>query len=140
MAKYCSNCGAELKEGADVCLKCGKLLINLDNGDEIVKVKVKAPGISIASMILGIVACLIAVLMFFNAGSLIGELYYQSIVYKLSLAVGYTLFVWVPGVVGIFLSISGQKKAKTGIGLAGLLTSIISVALALLIIIYLVMA
>lgn len=23
MAKYCSNCGKELNEGADVCLKCG---------------------------------------------------------------------------------------------------------------------
>ena len=24
MAKFCSNCGKELKEGADVCLNCGK--------------------------------------------------------------------------------------------------------------------
>ncbi len=23
MAKFCANCGAELNEGADVCLKCG---------------------------------------------------------------------------------------------------------------------
>ncbi len=26
MAKFCTNCGAELKEGADVCVKCGKLI------------------------------------------------------------------------------------------------------------------
>lgn len=26
MDKYCSNCGAPLNEGADVCLKCGKLV------------------------------------------------------------------------------------------------------------------
>ena len=26
MAKYCSNCGSELKEGADICLKCGKIV------------------------------------------------------------------------------------------------------------------
>ena len=25
MAKYCTNCGNELKEGADICLKCGKI-------------------------------------------------------------------------------------------------------------------
>jgi len=25
-AKYCSNCGAELKEGADVCTNCGKFV------------------------------------------------------------------------------------------------------------------
>ena len=24
--KYCSNCGAELNEGADICLKCGKIV------------------------------------------------------------------------------------------------------------------
>ena len=26
MAKYCSNCGSELKDGADICLKCGKIV------------------------------------------------------------------------------------------------------------------
>lgn len=26
MAKFCANCGAELKEGQEVCLKCGKML------------------------------------------------------------------------------------------------------------------
>ena len=31
MAKYCSNCGAELKEGADICLKCGKIINNSRN-------------------------------------------------------------------------------------------------------------
>ena len=31
MAKYCSNCGSELKEGADICLKCGKIINNTNN-------------------------------------------------------------------------------------------------------------
>ena len=26
MAKYCSNCGKEVKEGADICLNCGKII------------------------------------------------------------------------------------------------------------------
>ena len=26
MAKYCSNCGKELKSGADICLNCGKII------------------------------------------------------------------------------------------------------------------
>lgn len=35
MGKYCSNCGAELKENADVCIKCGvsvrqKATVNFD--------------------------------------------------------------------------------------------------------------
>lgn len=30
MAKFCGNCGAEIKEGADVCLSCGKS-VNANN-------------------------------------------------------------------------------------------------------------
>lgn len=26
MANFCSNCGAKLNEGADVCVKCGKMV------------------------------------------------------------------------------------------------------------------
>ena len=26
MAKYCTNCGKELKDGADICLNCGKIV------------------------------------------------------------------------------------------------------------------
>lgn len=28
MVKFCSNCGKEIKEGADVCLNCGKKVIS----------------------------------------------------------------------------------------------------------------
>lgn len=28
MAKFCSNCGSEIQEGQQVCLKCGKLVGN----------------------------------------------------------------------------------------------------------------
>ena len=33
MAKYCSNCGTELKSGADICLKCGKIVNNNYNSN-----------------------------------------------------------------------------------------------------------
>ncbi len=33
MAKYCTNCGKELKEGADICLNCGKI-INPEKAEE----------------------------------------------------------------------------------------------------------
>jgi len=26
MAKFCDNCGTELQEGQDICLKCGKII------------------------------------------------------------------------------------------------------------------
>ena len=37
MAKYCSNCGSELKDGADICLKCGKIVnerVNSSNANK----------------------------------------------------------------------------------------------------------
>ena len=32
MSKFCSNCGNELKENADVCLSCGQLINTINNG------------------------------------------------------------------------------------------------------------
>lgn len=34
MAKFCVNCGAELNDGADVCLKCGKSVGNKNVGSK----------------------------------------------------------------------------------------------------------
>lgn len=34
MAKFCVNCGAELNDGADVCLKCGKSVANKKVGSK----------------------------------------------------------------------------------------------------------
>ena len=31
MGKFCSNCGNELKENADVCLSCGQLINTINN-------------------------------------------------------------------------------------------------------------
>ena len=43
MAKFCPHCGAELNEGADVCLKCGKKVSNSsDNPNPNGKSKVAA--------------------------------------------------------------------------------------------------
>lgn len=44
MAKYCSNCGAELNDTQDICLKCGVRVkkVNPANGDPNAKSKVAA--------------------------------------------------------------------------------------------------
>lgn len=34
MSKYCENCGAELTEGADICLKCGKMINNKKSNNQ----------------------------------------------------------------------------------------------------------
>ena len=42
MDKFCSNCGAEIKEGADVCLNCGKAIKKIANTDPNAKSKLVA--------------------------------------------------------------------------------------------------
>ena len=37
MAKFCSNCGSELLEGADGCVKCGKLINGVRSNEKVVK-------------------------------------------------------------------------------------------------------
>ena len=33
MAKYCTNCGKELDDKADLCLNCGVLVVNKTNSN-----------------------------------------------------------------------------------------------------------
>ena len=37
MAKYCYNCGNELKSGEDICLKCGKIINENVNNQQVYK-------------------------------------------------------------------------------------------------------
>ena len=58
MAKFCSNCGNSLNEGADICLKCGKIVNekynNTLNKDPNAKSKVVAGILGILLGYLGI--------------------------------------------------------------------------------------
>lgn len=42
MSKFCSNCGAEIKEGANVCLNCGKMVESEVTADPNAKSKMAA--------------------------------------------------------------------------------------------------
>ena len=65
MDKFCSNCGNKLKDNADICLKCG-VIINKDinNINQLQKVKNSGKGISIAGMVLGIISLFITLISF----------------------------------------------------------------------------
>ena len=53
MAKFCTNCGKELKEGADICLNCGKIVNKEEEKVEPKKVNPNAKS-KVAAGILGI--------------------------------------------------------------------------------------
>lgn len=56
MAKFCSNCGNELKEGADICLGCGKIVSEQKkvNSDPNAKSKIAAGLLGIFFGIFGV--------------------------------------------------------------------------------------
>ena len=57
MGKFCVNCGAELKEGSDICLKCGKMI----NGDIKIdsKPSVKTNSLAVAGFVVSLCSLLI---------------------------------------------------------------------------------
>ncbi len=106
MSKFCKNCGKELKEGADVCVACGKAI------EETPTVAAGTPnpaqGKSVAALITGIasiVLCWIPFVSFACIGS---------------------------GIAAIVLGSKARKESpqgKTGMATAGLVLGIIGVCL-----------
>ncbi len=58
--KYCINCGHELKENADYCIGCGKLVIKPKNYEIH-----KMPSWAITLIVLGAVGSIIFVILYF---------------------------------------------------------------------------
>lgn len=133
MNKFCSNCGKEIKEGAEVCLNCGVLL----NKPSIsVKNKVPGRGSAVAGMVLGIVACVWAFFALVSMENLPYDLkYLYSTAQYVGYAIGYTLFSFAPSIVGLCLSVSSIKKQKNGKNTAGLVLNIIALLISIILII-----
>ena len=151
MSKFCSNCGNEINENADICLKCGVLvkktntnyaIPNNSVSNSYVKGKVPGKGISIAGMVLGIIAIGWAFISLLSIGSIESSLvsnysfYYDITSYVVGFAFGYTLFSFIPSIIGLILSIVGLRKSKSGINITGLLLNIIALVIALIEFIY----
>lgn len=146
MAKFCSNCGKEVNENADVCLKCGVMIKkdniessnNLNYNQNITpKVRVPGKGISIAGMVLGIVATAWALLSLLSISEIEYSVsYYYSISEIIGYIIGFTLFSLTPSIVGLILSICGYRKQKSGVNIAGLILNIITLAIVVIEIVY----
>lgn len=110
--KYCSNCGKELKEGADICLNCGKLVNNQQKKNKNIE-----KGLSIASLVLGIISILWTFIMILGYEQAIEtikvEYYYnETIIYVMFYYIGYTLFSLTPSIISLVLGLMSIKKKK----------------------------
>ena len=101
------------------------------------KTKVPGNGLSIAGMVLGIIAAVWAFFEILSIGGIReslslfeGNLYYDSAV--VGFAIGYTLFALIPSIIGLPLSIAGMLKQRTGKNIAGLVLNLIALIISVL--------
>ena len=137
---FCENCGKKLNKKQKFCTNCGKSLETTVESK-----KVPGKGISIAGMILGIVAIvwtsfeLISSPNIFDA---LNEIAYKSNPYiNLSFlhfwfAFGYTILALIPSLVGLPLSIVGCVKQRSGNNITGLILNSIALFASLTVFIY----
>lgn len=128
MEKFCSNCGKELKENADICLNCG---VMVNKNTNLNKVKVPGKGLSIAGMILGIFAILVAI------GS-ISELFEYDYYYSNAEMIADMVMYFAVSITGVILSIVGFNKNKNGFNISGITLNSIAILVNIVILIYII--
>lgn len=132
MSKFCTNCGKELDEKAVVCVKCGVAVNNLN------KPKVKQPGkgLSIASMILGIVSVFYGVCFSLSMAALFSVPYlFDEAAFSYSnlpLAILFNLWPLAIAITGLSLGIASTKKIKNGFNITGIILSSITILICII--------
>lgn len=131
MNKFCSNCGKELKEGADICLNCGVLI---NNNIKLKRDKVPGRGLSIAGMVLGILAMLIAL----GCVSEFFEYEYLDYYYSTSEIIADMFVYFAISITGLVLSIIGFIKTKSGFNISGIILNSVANLVNIIILIYII--
>ena len=127
MGKFCTNCGKELKENADICLNCG-IFINKTYKEK--KVKIPGNGMSKAGMILGIISIFMVFCDLTEVISMTLKLssfndYYDSFADSI-----FDVFIFLGiSITGLVLSAVSRKKIKNGFNMTGLILNSISILL-----------
>ena len=137
--KYCGNCGKEIEEGTVFCPECGKK-VELPKEEQIetlsqtteTPVK-KSTGLSIAGMVLGILALLLGLVTLLGISGLEYDLVNQSTAYRFGYGIGYNLFTLIFAVPGLILSLVAKNKSKNGMNIAGIILNSLSLVAVLLV-------
>lgn len=105
MSKFCTNCGNEIPEGGDICLKCGKMVNGQNNNNKNNKVNT-----------LGIVSLILSIIGFLTIFIVIG------------------VFFGLAGLILSIISLVNAKKNNNGKGfaVAGLVISIITIIISII--------
>ena len=124
--KYCKYCGAQLDDDAVVCVKCGRALGEQPQGQTII---VQAPaaepdrkqnGCGIAGFVFGLIGMIIS---------------WVTSVLLWWLAIPFAALGFLLSLIGII--VGKAKKQNVGLGIAGLILSILSVIIVAVVVLFL---
>ncbi len=145
---FCSNCGSKLNEKDSFCQNCGSSVEKKDKDiknskDNPVYVYTKkvypGNGLSIAGMVLGIIAAFFAFVCIITLTS--DDFKADMILYAgqvSAYAFGYILIPLVLAVVGLPLSICGKRKHSNGKNITGIILCSMSIITSIIIFIYII--
>ena len=140
--KYCVNCGKEIEENSKFCVVCGAQI----KIEEVKPVEKKTNGLSITSLVLGIVThcyqlmCIVGVMLFIDSAQFLGHLFGSShrvgmldrIEYSLIFAGRFCYMAVVLAIVGLVLGIVGLNHKKNKIATAGIILCIIQLIICII--------
>lgn len=127
MSKFCFNCGNKLDEKAVICVKCGVATCNFQQ----IRIKQPGRGLSIASMVLGIIAifygtCFSLTSIMMN---LIDEFYNKE---EIIFSIGFNFWSLVLSITGLSLGIASRLKVKNAKNTTGIILNSITILLCIL--------
>ena len=139
--KYCTSCGTPNEGNTNFCSNCGQSLAQNNNMSQVNgQVYYGAPkaknGKATASMILGIIAVIWACMTLFSFGQIeealveaMAESNSDNVVAgKIGFFIGYNLISLPCGIIGLILGLVSKKNGKA---IAGIITSLIALAIAI---------
>lgn len=110
---FCQNCGNKLNDNAYVCLNCG-VILKKRSEIKIVKEKKDINVIGIVSVVLGLLAVVFSLLLFFHDISPAGM--YTEIYERIFFALGYSLFAILLASGTLILSLVSKRNHYSNIG------------------------
>ncbi len=147
--KFCVNCGNELPENSKFCVRCGAEI----KKEEVKPIEKKTNGMSITSLVLGIVThcyqlfCIIAVMLLIDSAQFLSHLFgsthyvkvHDRFEYALILAGRFCYMPIILAIIGLILGIVGLNDKKNSVAKAGIILCITQFVICLIEVLFYVM-
>lgn len=111
---FCQNCGNKIDENAYVCIHCG-VFLKKRSDVKVVNNRSNNKVLSIVSFILGVIAVILSVMLFFHDISSVGM--YTEIYERIFYALDYSITAIMMATVTLIFSLVSKKGTYSSLGL-----------------------